>query len=64
MIQRRDRASFALESLGVLGLEALDRDDTIDPRVTGLPYFPHAARAQGTDDFVGAETGAWSQSQR
>lgn len=63
MIQRRDGASLAPESVGVLCFEALDRDDTIDPPVTGLPHFPHAASAQGTDDLVGAETGAWSQSQ-
>jgi hypothetical protein len=53
MIQRRDGASLAPESVGVLGFEVLDRDDTIDPRVTGLPHFPHAAGAQGADDFVG-----------
>ena len=40
------RASFALESVGVLGSEALDRDDPTDPRVAGLPHLPHAAGTQ------------------
>jgi hypothetical protein len=54
---------LAPESVSVLGVEVLDRDDTVDPRVTRLPHFPHAASAQGADDFVGAETSARSQSQ-
>ena len=58
MIQRGDGTSLVLEPLGVLGPEALDGHDTIDPRVTGLPHFAHAARAEGRDELVGAKWGA------
>jgi hypothetical protein len=47
MIQRRDGASLAPESVSVLGVEVLDRDDTVDPRVTRLPHFPHARQRPG-----------------
>ena len=45
MIQRRDRASFALETLAVLCLETFDRDGPIDSRVPGLPDLAHAPLA-------------------
>ena len=56
MIECGDRTSFALESLGVLGLEALDGDDTIDSRVAGFPHFAHSARAQRSGQLVGAKS--------
>ena len=56
MIQCGDRTSFALESLGVLGLKALDGDDTIDSRVAGFPHFAHPARAERTGQLVGAKS--------
>jgi hypothetical protein len=62
MIQRRDRASLALESLGMLSLETLDRDDAIDSCVAGLPYLAHPARAEGNDQLVGAGRSAGSPS--
>ena len=55
MIQRRDRASLLSESPGVLSLEPLNRDDTIQARVTRLPHFSHATRTDGREDFAGAE---------
>ncbi len=62
MIQCRDGASLTLESLGVLSLEALDGDDTIDARVAGLPHLAHAAGADGSNQLVGSESGAGSPS--
>ena len=46
-IQRRDGASLAPESVGVLGFEALDRDDTIDrvSRAFHTSTMPPAPRA-------------------
>jgi hypothetical protein len=41
--------------LAELGLRNLDRDDTVEARVAGLPYLAHAARADGRKDLVGAE---------
>ena|SRR6187551_2348281 len=56
VIERCDRAGLALESLGVLGLEALDCDDTIDSRVAGLPHLAHATRAKRSGQLVGAKS--------
>jgi len=47
MIECCDRASLALESLGVLGLEALDCDDTIDSRVVGFPHLAMSPAPSG-----------------
>jgi hypothetical protein len=46
-IQRRDGASLAPESVGVLSFEALDRDDTIDrvSRAFHTSTMPPAPRA-------------------
>ena len=38
-------------------------DDSIKARVTGFVNFSHAARADGRDDFVGAEFRASSNAQ-
>ena len=63
MIQGRDGARFAHESPGMLGLEALDRDDAIDSCVESLPDLAHPTCAEGADDFVRAESRAWSEIQ-
>jgi hypothetical protein len=63
MIQRRDRARFAHESLGMLGLEALDRDDATDSCVESLPDLAHPTCAKGADDFIRAESRAGSEIQ-
>jgi hypothetical protein len=55
MTQRRDRASLLSESPGVLSLEPLNRDDTIQARIPRLPHFSHATHTDGREDFAGAE---------
>ena len=55
MIQRRDGAGFALETLAELGLGNLDGDDAIKARVAGLIHFAHPAGAERGKDFVRAE---------
>src|SRR4029077_19323402 len=47
MVQRRNRASLALESLRVLDIETLDCDGAIDARVARLPDLAPPARAAG-----------------
>ena len=53
MIQRRDRASLLFEPPGVLSLEPLNRDDTIQARIPRLPHFSHATRTDGREDSQG-----------
>jgi hypothetical protein len=55
MIQRRDGASFALETLTELGLGNLDGHDAIKARVTSLVDIAHSARTDWRKDFVWAE---------
>jgi hypothetical protein len=55
MVQRRNRASLALETLTVLGPGNLDGNDAIKARVTSLLDFAHAARTDGCENFVRAE---------
>jgi hypothetical protein len=60
VIECGDRTSFALESLGVLGLETLDGDRTIDSGIARFPHLAHATRADWSSQLVGAKLGAWS----
>src|SRR6516165_7298315 len=55
MIQRGDRTRFPLEALRKLLLGNLDRDGAIKPRIAGLVYLAHAARANRREDLVGPE---------
>jgi hypothetical protein len=55
MIQGRDGASFALETLTELGLRDFDRDDAIKARVTRLVDLAHAAGADRSEDLIRAE---------
>ena len=55
MIQRRDRAGFALETFVKLGLGNFDGDDAIEACVIGLVHVTHSASTQGHKDSVGAE---------
>ncbi len=55
VIQRCDRASFALEAFTELGCGSLDGDNAVQTRIARLPHLPHAARADWRKDFVGAE---------
>ena len=61
MVQRGDRAGFALESLpAVVGAsqltgQDLEGDEPIQPRIASLVDLAHPARAEQPEDFVGAE---------
>src|SRR6516164_8999219 len=52
MIQRGNRTRFLLESSRVLGLQPLNRDDAVQPRVARLPDLTHAARPERRQNFV------------
>jgi hypothetical protein len=60
MIQRGDRAGFALETLAALRVRGkirrqnLDRNVAPEARVARSIDFAHTAGAEGDDDFVGA----------
>ena len=64
MIERGQHLRFALEPGQPLRVvdegvgEDLQRDITVELRVPGFVDLPHAARADGGEDFVGAEGGA------
>ena len=60
MIERRDRAGFALEALGERALDGLDGDVAIEPDVVGAIDVAHAAGSGGVDDFVRSEACAGS----
>jgi hypothetical protein len=53
VIQRRYGACLALEPFGELLLGNLDGDGAIQPSVTGLVHFAHAARANRRKNLVG-----------
>src|SRR4051794_22377891 len=55
MIQSGDSTGFALESLGMLGLQPLDGHYAIQPCVASFPHLAHAALADGGKDFVRAK---------
>ena len=61
MIQRGDGARFEFEALAAHGIvshvrrQDLQGDVASEASVAGAVYFTHAARAEGRDDFVGAE---------
>ena len=64
MIQRRNRAGFALEALPGLGIlremrrENLDRNRAVQPPIERAIDLAHAARTQRTLDFIRPELGA------
>jgi hypothetical protein len=66
VLQRRDRLRLAIEALlrrrvvRPLGRQHFDRDDAIEARVAGFVDLAHAARAEGAENLVGAESGACS----
>ena len=63
VVQRRNGLGFALEPLLQIGIggdvlgQHLDGDGAVEPRVGGFVDLPHAARAEGGVDLVGAERG-------
>ena len=64
MLEPGNQARLALEALAGsriahgLGAEHLERHGAAQAGVGGAIHLPHAAFAQGRDDFVGAESGA------
>ena len=54
MIQRGDRAGFALEALAELFGGDFDGDVAPEARVAGAIHFAHAAGADEREDFVRA----------
>jgi hypothetical protein len=64
VIQRRDRARFAIEPLaqlrvgGELRRQHLDRDDPIEPGVARAIDLTHAARPKRRDNLIRPESNA------
>jgi hypothetical protein len=67
MIQAGNRFGLPLEPLlpdrvtGELCRQDFDGDGSFQPGIAGAVDFPHATRAERCKDFVGPESGAWSQ---
>ena len=65
VIQAGDGLRLALEPLLEVGVcgdmrgEDFDGDGAVQAGVAGFVHLAHAARAEGGEDFVGAERGAW-----
>jgi hypothetical protein len=61
MTQRRHRTRLLLEAGTARGIlsevfrQDLDGDVAVEPDVTGAIHLAHTARAEGSEDFVGAE---------
>ena len=66
VVQAGDGPGFALEALAAFGVLAtigrqnLDRDGAVEARVVRPVDLAHAARAQGCQDLVGAESSSCS----
>jgi hypothetical protein len=64
MIERREHLRLALEARepvrvgGKCRWQDLERDRTVQLGVTGLIHLAHSTGANGSDDVIGAETGA------
>ena len=62
MVQARDGPRLALESLAKRGVsrevlgQNFDRDRAIESSVFGFVDFPHAARADRGQNFIGTES--------
>ena len=55
MVQRCDRARFAIEALRELIFRNLDGDDAVQPCVACLPHFAHAPGADALKGLVRSE---------
>ena len=64
MIQRRNRAGFALEAVAVFAVQGLDGDGATQARVGGRIDLAHAAHAKYRNDFIGAEFGPGLEAHR
>ena len=58
VVERCNRARFLLKAMLMRGLDRLERDDAIEPRVERLPDRSHAAGTERREDFVGADSGS------
>ena len=64
MIQSRDRTRLALESIGELGLEDLDRDGAVQSCVAGAVDVAHPTFPDEGGQFVRAKASAWRMHRR
>jgi len=61
MIQLGDGFGFAFKAFAEGGLGDFDGYDAVQARIAGAVDLAHAARADGGEDFVGAEFVAWGK---
>jgi hypothetical protein len=52
MVQGCNRPRLALKPAGVFGLDALDRDDAVEPRIMCFPYLAHTSQSDRAEDFI------------
>ena len=64
VIQRRDGVNLTLEPVAETLRGDLDGDLAPHARIAGAVHLTHAARAEGRQDLVGAETRAGGKSHR
>ena len=64
MVQAGDRVRLALEALAEGRQTFLDGNDAIEAGIERLVNLPHAADANGRDDFVGTEPGTGGKEHR
>ena len=55
MIELRDHTGFASESFSEIRFGNFDSNHAIEPRIAGLVYLAHTARAEGGDDLIRPE---------
>jgi hypothetical protein len=63
MVECRDCARFLFEPFAMLSRQPLDRDRPIEARVACAVDLTHPARAEESDDLVGAEVRTRSEGQ-
>lgn len=51
VIQCGDRSRFALKTVRELLAQDLDRDEAVDPRISGFVHFAHATGAKVREDL-------------
>ena len=56
VVQCSNRACFLLEPGTVLNLEALDRDDAVEARISRLPHLSHTPGAEERKNLVRTES--------
>jgi hypothetical protein len=61
VIQHRDCADLALEAVAEALRGDFDGHFTTHPRISSAVHFSHTARADGREDFIGAEFVAYTK---